>query len=453
MEANPITFQLHDYKTSAAHEYLSCFTPKNDTEGSTDSTLLKRIRAALRGADTDSSSTIHSTTFCYTGDPCDEEELTWNAHAAVLSVGGFIKKKWSFHEEKQSIQWACLGWLEQYTMGSATSSYSSSKNSSSPLNANTTNQTFGPFANARQKPRSTDKELTLEPAVFVFLRRIGRIYLKNGLSFTFALPFVVRRAWPLFPHGVLIQRVLESSERTEAEASGDEVLPTIFTITNPFAEAAAVGVTAGIIGGYYGRPKALRDEDELSISPLRSISPTEMIVWTSNVAHDEVAITLDVEKNTLSVWRYTYMKPKDTPVPLNQNTPPSKLKKRLSIAGTHSRRSSNVFMGPTFSPKTRTPDTSPGATFSELPALASLPGMPAALAGTQSLGTMASQQSGHGKLRRNSLTRNDLSVTMDRMALGGRSEPDISLVPMEHGRMKAAYWMECLFTTPIENKM
>jgi anaphase-promoting complex subunit 1 len=84
--------------------------------------------------------------------------------------------------------------------------------------------------------------------------------------------------------------------------------------------------------------------------------------------------------------------------------------------------------------------------------LASLPGMPPSLSTTA---TMASLVSGvaapkkpgsfQGKGRRNSLSRSD---TMDRMVLGGRTEDSI-FFPMDHGRMKAAYWMECLLTHEI----
>ena len=53
------------------------------------------------------------------------------------------------------------------------------------------------------------------------------------------------------------------------------------------------------------------------------------------------------------------------------------------------------------------------------------------------------------KGRRNSLSRNDLSMTMDRIALGGRMDHEGGYYLLEYGRMRAVYWMECLFTCQI----
>jgi anaphase-promoting complex subunit 1 len=93
----------------------------------------------------------------------------------------------------------------------------------------------------------------------------------------------------------------------------------------------------------------------------------------------------------------------------------------------------------------------------KVPSLSSLPGMAPALSSTTTMvslvsGGTSSQSrtlAGPVKGRRNSLSRNDLSMTLDRMALGGRFESDITLTPIEHGRMKAAYWMEKLVTHSI----
>jgi anaphase-promoting complex subunit 1 len=38
---------------------------------------------------------------------------------------------------------------------------------------------------------------------------------------------------------------------------------------------------------------------------------------------------------------------------------------------------------------------------------------------------------------------------MDRMVLGGRMDVEAALAPVEHGRMKAAYWMEKLHSQNI----
>ncbi|KAK7055250.1 hypothetical protein R3P38DRAFT_2461274, partial [Favolaschia claudopus] len=158
------------------------------------------------------------------------------------------------------------------------------------------------FARAQQNRKPQRNKLSRVPAVFVFLRSIGKIFLKNGLDFTFAVPFVVRKAWPLFPHGVMIQRIVEASELEEAALTGEPVLPTIFSLTSPFAEAGTVALTSGILGGFVS-PPTLRDEEENSRKPLKAVPSTENLVWVSHRGPggmNDIAVTVDTEKRQLS---------------------------------------------------------------------------------------------------------------------------------------------------------
>ncbi|KAG6853861.1 hypothetical protein C0991_000622 [Blastosporella zonata] len=457
MATTPISFSLQGLATSSAHEYLARTTGTYPPPQESD--LLKAIRTALRGSDTESGSSIQSASFLDDSDPQTVDELTWNAHTVVLSQGGVMRKQWNFQEEGQAIQWACIGWLEQnipenparsHTTGHYTSSSDPPPRRPDPDER----PTFGPFAQVQQNSVPDLGKQMRVSAVFIFLRSIGRIFVKDGHEFTFALPFIVRKAWPLSPHGVMIQRVLEPSEFEEAELTGDAVLPTIFSVTSPFSEAGAVGLTAGIVGGFRGEgTPSLKDEDENSTKPLKPVVPTEMVVWASHrgpASKDDVLVTVDVKKSQLSVWRYVYIKPKDTPMPLGHAQADTLAKKRQSLAGVERRRSSAMF-SPTLRPREQSP--TPQFGFPELPPLSSLPGMPPALSTTTAMTSLvagdSSQRSGTVKGRRNSLTRNDLSVTMDRMVLGGRFDGAPALLPIEHGRMKAAYWMERIYTQEL----
>jgi anaphase-promoting complex subunit 1 len=91
----------------------------------------------------------------------------------------------------------------------------------------------------------------------------------------------------------------------------------------------------------------------------------------------------------------------------------------------------------------------------DMPPLSALPGMAPALSTTTTMASIgsgtSSQWSGPTRQRRNSLTRNDLSITMDRMALGGKSDADGALAPIEHGRMKASYWMERIHSQELSS--
>ena len=440
------------------------------TDADDESDLLKSIRGALRGSGTEPVSTVHSSTL---SQGWAETEITWNAHTLIMSSGGVMQKRWNFEEEGQPIQWACVGvyWLTSLT-DSKLSAHSAARCTSDrdhrPGDDPSKKSTFGLFTLAqRERERGLERGVRC-PAVFVFLRSIGKIFLLNGLEYTFSLPFIVRKAWALYPHGVMIQRVLDPIEVEEADNTGDTTLPTIFSVTSPFSEAASVGLTKGILGGYDTIPDTLKDEEENLTKPLKSVPATEIIVWVSNPnpeTVDDVLVTVDVEKQQLSIWRYVYIKPKDTPLPLGRSKIHKRTlsRKRASLSTgilSDSRRPSGIIPSQFSQHSPLSPDTDVSnhpthKNLPEMPPFSSLPGWPPALSTTTTMASLvagtSSQMSagGNDPGHRDSLTRNDLSVTMDRMVLGGRMDAEAALTPVEHGRMKAAYWMEKLHTLDI----
>lgn len=425
-----------------------------------DSLLLKAIKSALRGTGVAPPSTVHSSCFYVGGKDGTERELTWNDSKVILTVGGVVKKKWSFELEGQPVQWACIGWMEE------SASYPRKHFLERQDPASTERPTFGPFFYANQNPgKPSGKREAKIAAVFVFLRSIGKIYLDSGFEHTFSLPFIVRRAWPVTPHGLLIQRVLEPAELVEAQISDEDVLPTIFCLSNPFAEPSAVGLTSGIIG--HAGSATLKDEDENSTKPLKPISPHEIILWTSyhapNSPH-EIVVTLDGIKQRLTVWRYVYIKPKDSPVPLGRKETKTPVQKKRQSMPAHGRRTSTVFpdMFDKIHPVSPRPPSPTQQAFPDFPPLSKLPGMAPSLSTMTTMASLASgttfnsskptiqSQSEMSKTRRNSLTRNDLSVTMNRMALGSRGNDIDALAPIEHGRMKTTLWMDKLFEIDLD---
>ncbi|KAJ3872434.1 hypothetical protein F5051DRAFT_155993 [Lentinula edodes] len=439
--------------------------PKLDKVDDSGSLLLQSIKSALRGTGVSSLSTVHSSRVLIGGNDGPEQELTWNDNHVVLSAGGVVKKKWSFELEGQPVQWACIGWLEE--SGSFPRKHFSERQDSasrSPFER----PTFGPFFYANQKsgppPGKRDSNVS---AVFVFLRSIGKVYFDSGFEHTFALPFIVRKAWPVTPHGLLIQRVLEPAELYEAELAGEDVLPTIFCLSNPFAEPSAVGLTSGIIGN--AGSATLMDEAENSTKPLKPVPPHEVILWTSysgpNSPH-EIVITLDSSKRRLTVWRYVYIKPKDSPIPLGRTRTQNLAHKKRQSMSSNSRRTSSVFpdmfdkLHPT-SPRPPSPKP-PFPELADLLPLSKLPGMAPSLSTTTTMASLASGSSNLNhlnsqpqpepatKVRRNSLTRNDLSVTMNRMVLGSRGADVDVLTPEEHGRMKTCLWMDKLHEIELD---
>ncbi|KAJ3925494.1 MAG: hypothetical protein NXY57DRAFT_53240 [Lentinula lateritia] len=118
--------------------------------------------------------------------------------------------------------------------------------------------TFGPFFYANQKsgppPGKRDSNVS---AVFVFLRSIGKVYFDSRFEHTFSLPFIVRNAWPVTPHGLLIQRVLEPAELYEAE------------LTYHLLSLKPIRWTSGTIGN--AGSTTLIDEAKNSTKPLKPV--------------------------------------------------------------------------------------------------------------------------------------------------------------------------------------
>ncbi|KAG2152809.1 hypothetical protein DEU56DRAFT_977198 [Suillus clintonianus] len=426
-----VVIQVQQYQPSAATTFLT--TKSGDA--SEESDLLRSIRAAIRSSRTNTVTTTFSPLFTGGSESWIDQELSWNDYCVVLSEGGVIKRKWDLTQENQIIQHACVGKLLQPTGCSSRQAHGSAHYTRSNETPGATN-IFGPFASLRDETRAVgdaDEEIT---GVFVFLRSIGKVFLQNGMDYTFSLPFLVHKAWPLHPHGVLIQRILDPAEVDEARATGDELLPTIFTITSAFSEPEAVGITSGILGGCGNEPVALVDEEENCSKPLVTVSASEEVVWVSPGVPNstgEFLVTFDADKGGLSIWRYAYIKPKDAPVPLTRAIRRSTSRKSMSAPG--NRRQSSISDLLELDRRLPSQDMEFDGDFP--------PPFPSMSASTAT--SITAQPPIPGR-KRDSLTRLDLSLTMDRMALGGQKDAEVLITPVEHGRMKASYWAQQLTT-------
>ncbi|CAL1698012.1 unnamed protein product [Somion occarium] len=312
--------------------------------------------------------------------------------------------------------------------------------STSDPSSSTQRLTFGPFARIQQEPRADEEPATRCRAIFIFLRSLAKIYLLgNGQEHTFYLPFVVRKAWPLFPHGVVVQRILDPAEIEEAKASGDAPLPTLFTIINPHAEPAVVGLSSGIVGGFDGTPTSLKD-DGIG-RPLSSVPAEEFVLWTSPRGpdvSDQTVVTLDIERKQLSVWRYAYVPTKDLP------DAPNSLRSHSQQPSLTQSTTSN------FQPHSPGYSAFPHRT-AETVSLSALPRMPPVLSTTT---TMASLMQGN-------VVEPDVSLTSagsggGRPSLGGggpmpppKGDIDYGLDALGDSRMKADYWMDKLYSEEI----
>ncbi|OSD04091.1 hypothetical protein PYCCODRAFT_1364791 [Trametes coccinea BRFM310] len=296
-----------------------------------------------------------------------------------------------------------------------------------------------------EKKREESPDLRVR-GVFIFLRGLAKIYLSNGLEFTLNLPFIVRKAWPVEPCGLFIQRVVESWELEENKQSGAEPLTTIFTLTSPFAEPSVIGVTDGIKGGLESYPLQMKPgyADEAN-----SLPPDERILWVSSEPSDKssnLIVTLNVEHNRLSVWRYVYAPPPSAAKssrphgahPNNHHT------KRTSMSGNtsaHLRNTNAVSEDPRMSPDARRP----GGVSGLAPTLTTTTTMADLMGGNMAGGAISeSQWNLPIKFMLDPSGKFDLSSTLNKMALNESVNLDDVPDPAEEVRLKPLFWAEKL---------
>ncbi|KDQ24110.1 hypothetical protein PLEOSDRAFT_1048772 [Pleurotus ostreatus PC15] len=318
--------------------------------------LLDAIYKALRGNGADPVDQVHRTRFAAhhpTGSAFigEELEVVWDSRKVLLRTGGIIRKQWDFYAvEKENIQCVSIGWLDR--SGDITKHGSRDPE---VVETHDKRPTFGPFARhsaTAERPEhiqhAATKDLRIR-AIYVFLRFTAHIipissaawnaeahkHLPPNVwdslsdSYSFALPFVARAAWPLYPHGVLVQRVLEDSEIEDAKSSGEEVLPTLFTVTKAFTELGSVGVTQGIVDSPAG--VRLVDEEEVRRGPLKAVPPTEKIVWVSCTSRDSPRGIYKYATITASCLTVTSTNSSKPPPPVSTNAHTTKRKRHSAL--------------------------------------------------------------------------------------------------------------------------
>ncbi|KAI0087606.1 hypothetical protein BDY19DRAFT_1058080 [Irpex rosettiformis] len=420
------------------------------------SKLLKAIRSALQSS-RGSPDTVNTaiTPSCHTG--AEEEELTWDANTVTLSAGGILLKRWDLRTEGQPVQCACIGWFEQSSTVFASSAARSGSYADEEevldgiLPDPNERPTFGPFSRQTRDSKPQNDPGSRSRAVFIFLRSIGKVYVLNGLEYTFHLPFIVRNAWALSPHGIMLQRFLDSNELEEAKSSGDEPLPTLFTMINPFSEAAMVGLGYAIKGGL---PVALEDVEPEKTSS--SIPAQEEVLWVSSRSSeptDQLFVTLDKTAQTVTLWRYIFVHSKSASSSIiHGSTSRLPAKHRRSMSSPLSPRRTSLH------------HTNISFELPAEPPLASLPGKPPSLTAAVPMASIvpgavpdvswashpANVKSSRPSL--GSVARADLPFNIDKAGFSSTKETSSFIDPIENARMRPAYCVDKLYSTTLSKK-
>lgn len=327
-----------------------------------------------------------------------EHELRWSSFQVTWSVGGVQKRKWAFRDPKQPVVAASFAWFDSEPSSSPSMSMSGESLSSSSKPRSST--TFGLFTLMRDMPFKSNDAQRFNSRTFticIFLRDTGRIYTPDGTEFTINLPFQVRKVWPMQPVGLMLQSLPSYSDDPSLSFSSIPKSAT-FSLSSPYDELRPV-------------QRLLPSTSYLPTNTSQStaLSPNEDVVFISPSSHSSnspnppLVAAVNSSLGTLLIYRY------------------SELSRSEELAHT----SSVAAADPAIEESLPTKATSPLRTSGRL-----------------------------AEKRRISQTRNELSMTLDRMAIDG--SPGVDTI-MEEGweggptttSSSTRYTLELLFSTAL----
>lgn len=243
---------------------LSSRLPTRNLKPLIESELLRSIRSVIqKSPDPTASKLFDSRNHA-------EVILSWSKDTIILTVGGVYVQSWSFGEEGQDIQTVCWGWLKSPRSGLSSSPSVSGHGPKEPP--------------ATAESRYPQKLLCL----FVFFRGVAKLHMEDGTQFTIHLPFLTQAAWPLHPHGVMVQRVVSDSERRNVTPHLP-ILPTLFTLTDPSSELKVVDEDfSGRNSSEYVNPSS-EAPTSLPLSVVQWVAdyhtPARLLVMTNPATH------------------------------------------------------------------------------------------------------------------------------------------------------------------------
>jgi anaphase-promoting complex subunit 1 len=440
MENEPVFKVIGKAKYAADHYFKRTIKPETGPSiRGLNPDLLAAVQGALRDPGPKSKNIHHQVLESLDGSE-EETELSWSRDTVIAARGGLIFKKWTVDYEAQDIHYACYGWLEQ--PGSILEAVSSTGRDAAILETVEAmpnfpgKETFSPFAQTLREHRKQIEPSSRVRGLFIFLRGIARVFLEDGTQYTVHLPFAIRKAWPLYPAGVMVQRYLSDEEKAEA-SDAEEPLPTLFSLSNPFAELRVVSVASSIKGGLspIEDPTVPGPPPSITPSPIRnesSVPPGDQVIFCSEscVPEEQLFVTIDERGTRFTIWRYSHIVP-------DGSLPPPNFEKLSSPC-----------------PRGSVPPTEPSSASDLLrqiggPSVPQDGPVPLASASTtlSSLEAEAKQNWSTTHERNDSGTRNELSATLDRMALG--SQPPLPSFGAEPEPLRPAYWSEKLITEII----
>lgn len=377
------------------------------------------------------------------------EELSWSENKVIWSKGSTIYRTYSFKEQGQRVTQALFATFEVYEN-------KSTPNEASPIASTSAksldhHHSFGPFHRTpppawtddplplpiHPTPTQTASPPKLERFLVIFLSDIAFAYPPGGSSIPFQLPFHLRRAWAL-DIGLLLERAQEGGELFDEDdpEGGEGELPTLYSLLDPADEIKAVSST-GILKGLFPSTKLSVPNPKLSkggnSEPIQDLKEGIVFVSDRKDGSEPILVSLNKRSKRISVWSYGKVieenlkeksgKGKGVKKDEGSNnlavpTTSTSKNRQSSIptTGAKRKRQSSISHPDRISRRTSTGNNNTGVAGTGLLEEADLLEVLGDSLGT-SMKRTASTHNANSVDRRTSVSRNELSITMDRMAL------------------------------------
>ncbi|GAA5990300.1 hypothetical protein JCM10908_007305 [Rhodotorula pacifica] len=244
------------------------------------------------------------------------EELTWTSSTVVWMRGGAVYRSYSFTEDGQEVVQALFADFDEAPLTEDDAQEPVASTSAVTLDslaaADSFDSAFGPYRIRNPSAWSDDPlPLPTDPPTFerpaactpqrhlvVIFSHSAVIYPACGGFVPVHCPFRIRRAWAL-DRGLLLERASDDSPNSDRSRPPGQ-LPTLWSLSKVLGEVKPVGVPEGGPGSHleHGTPEAAYE---------RLHNPSQAVIYSSNGRHSVPAlvITSNTASHELVIWQYT----------------------------------------------------------------------------------------------------------------------------------------------------